>query len=237
MWHTQRFERKFPLPEGRAEHALDLLRVLAVPDPQHPYGVIHSVYFDTPGLDAYFDALNGDYRKQKIRMRWYGEPRDSEPVEVFIEVKSKKGAFGEKVRVQQGVVGGDLRDEVLGNALRRIGGMSRLFELGVLRTGWIRPVIHIRYQRHRFVDLRTRTPISLDHSIQSGLVDRALAPGSGRLELRNAVIELKGNSTDIPASLRALRRDMPVWTSFSKYARCLTGHLERSGSMGHLTPL
>ena len=61
--------------------------------------------------------------------------------------------------------------------------------------------------------------------------------GSGWLELHNAVIELKGNSTDVPACLWALRRDMPVWTSFSKYARCLGGHLERPGARGHLTAL
>lgn len=237
LWQTQRFERKFPLPEGRVEHALALLGVRAVPDPDHPCGVIHSVYFDTPGLDAYYDALNGDYRKRKIRLRWYGEPSDSEPVELFVEVKSKKGAIGEKIRVGQGVVGGDLREEVIGDTFRQIGGMSRLFELGVLRSGWIRPVIHVRYQRYRFLDLLARTPVSLDHSIRSRLVDRVLAPGSGWLQLRNAVIEVKGNTNDIPASLRPLRRDMPVWTSFSKYARCLAGHLERTGSAGHLTAL
>ena len=32
MWQTERFERKFPLPEGVEDQALALLRAYGVPD-------------------------------------------------------------------------------------------------------------------------------------------------------------------------------------------------------------
>jgi hypothetical protein len=77
----------------------------------------------------------------------------------------------------------------------------------------------------------------LDLSIRSRLLDNSLGVSPGWLVLRNAVIEVKGNMTSLPPSLHALRRQMPAWTSFSKYTRCLDSHLERPGSVGGRTAL
>jgi hypothetical protein len=237
LWQTQRFERKFPVPEGRAGQALALLKSCVLSDPDYPYGVINSVYYDTLRLDAFSDALNGDYRKQKIRLRWYGEPAAGEQAEVFLEAKSKEGPIGKKVRVPRVVHGSELQDDAIAETLRHLGIASLLLDLGVHTPGWLRPIIQIRYQRYRFVDPLDGTPISLDLSIRSRLLERTLATAPGWLELRNAVIEMKGNKMDLPPMLRELRGLMPVWTSFSKYARCLEGHLEQPGSMGWLTAI
>lgn len=237
MWQTQRFERKFPLPEGRASHALALLRSAALPDPDHPYGVVNTVYLDTPGLESYFDALNGNFRKQKVRVRWYGEPSPGEEVTLFLEVKSKKGFASRKTRIERPTASRELEEETIGRMVAGLGTGTLLAKLGVRSSGWLRPVVQIRYQRHRFVDPISQAPVSLDHSIRSRLLDPTLAVSPGWLELRNAVIEVKGTATRLPPSLQALRRHMPVWTSYSKYAQCLAGHLERPGSVAWLKGL
>ncbi len=214
-----------------------MLRSAALPDPEHPYGVVNSVYLDTPGLESYFDALNGNFHKQKVRIRWYGEPSPDEEVTLFLEVKSKEGFVGRKTRIERPAAGRELEEEAIGRTVAGLGAGALLAKLGVRSSGWLRPVVQIRYRRHRFVDPLSQTPLSLDLSIRSRLLDPALALSPGWLELRNAVIEVKGTATRLPPSLLALRRDVPVWTSYSKYAQCLAGHLERPGSVAWLTGL
>jgi hypothetical protein len=237
LWQTERFERKFPLPEGVEDQALALLRAYGVPDPEHPQGVINSAYFDTPELESYLDALNGDYRKRKIRARWYGEPPYDDGVDLYVECKSKRRFMSSKARVPHPVAGTALRDEAIGQSRSNLQIQPLLQSLGDSTTTWLRPIIHIRYDRHRFIDPSVGTPISLDLSIRSRLLDNSLGVSPGWLVLRNAVIEVKGNMTSLPPSLHALRRQMPAWTSFSKYTRCLDSHLERPGSVGGRTAL
>ena len=232
MWQTERFERKFPLPEGTASQALALLCAYAAPDPHHPRNIVNSVYFDTIELESYLDAVNGDYRKGKIRARWYGESPYDDTVDLFIERKSKTGFKSSKVRTPRSVSGRTLWDDVIGQTMRHLQIESAVRSLGESSASWFRPIIHIRYVRHRFSDPSTGTPISLDLSIHSRLLDGSICLSPGWLVLRNAVIEIKGNMAMFPPSLHAVRRYMKVWTSFSKYTRCLDSHLERPGSIG-----
>jgi len=218
-----RFERKFPLPPGTETSILAWLLAGACPDRDYPEGVINSVYFDTPTLEYLFDALNGDFRKRKIRLRWYDRAPGNGDRLAFLEVKSKRGALSEKLR--RPVVFNPSDDDPL-KAIERLQVPKILSELNVIESSWLRPVLRIRYCRRRFMDPHDGTPISLDTGIESLLLDRSLAASPGWLPLRNAVVEIKGQETAIPRCLHQARRHMQVWTSFSKYAQCLTAHLE-----------
>ena len=65
-------------------------------------------------------------------------------------------------------------------------------------------------------------------------VDQRLAPSPGWVQLRNAVVEIKGQEPGLPHCLRGARRYVPIWASYSKYARCLTAHLDKPGESGWL---
>jgi SPX domain protein involved in polyphosphate accumulation len=56
---------------------------------------VNNIYFDTPGLDCYFDNLFGVGKRWKARIRWYGDLRQSikQPV---LELKIKHGYLNTK---------------------------------------------------------------------------------------------------------------------------------------------
>ena len=56
---------------------------------------VNNIYFDTPGLDCYFDNLFGNGDRWKARIRWYGEIF-GQAVSPILEFKIKKGLVGTK---------------------------------------------------------------------------------------------------------------------------------------------
>jgi len=56
---------------------------------------VNNIYFDTPGLDCFFDNLFGVGKRWKARIRWYGDVKQDikQPV---LELKIKKGHLGTK---------------------------------------------------------------------------------------------------------------------------------------------
>ena len=57
---------------------------------------VNNIYFDSHGLNNYFDNINGDLHRRKTRIRWYGE-LFSEIVEPVLELKIKNGLLGKKL--------------------------------------------------------------------------------------------------------------------------------------------
>ncbi len=91
-----RYERKFVC---NASHR-GQLNILIRQNPAafrkaYPGRQINNVYFDTPGLDCYFDNLFGIGKRWKARIRWYGE-LFQEIAQPVLELKIKRGLLGKK---------------------------------------------------------------------------------------------------------------------------------------------
>jgi len=56
---------------------------------------VNNIYFDTPGLDCYFDNLFGNGNRWKVRIRWYEELFGTINTPI-LEFKLKKGLVGTK---------------------------------------------------------------------------------------------------------------------------------------------
>ena len=67
---AQRFERKFFILPRNIGFAYALLRQICRPDGEYPEGQVNSLYFDTPDLDQYVRSAAGDFKKDKVRLRW-----------------------------------------------------------------------------------------------------------------------------------------------------------------------
>ena len=79
--NTYRYERKFvaeKVPRMVAETMVKQNSAFFVST--FPSRQVNNIYFDTPGMDCYFDNLFGVGRRWKVRIRWYGE--------LFGEIKS-----------------------------------------------------------------------------------------------------------------------------------------------------
>ena len=93
---TYRYERKFVAKQFSRIHTEALIKQnSAFFVPAFYPRKVNNIYFDTPGLDCYFDNLFGNGNRWKVRIRWYNETfgRAESPV---LEFKIKKGLVGTK---------------------------------------------------------------------------------------------------------------------------------------------
>jgi hypothetical protein len=100
----------------------------------------------------------------------------------------------------------------------------------------LQPMILISYNRLRFEDVLTGSRVSLDWNIRSILVSPQLNRQEGSLLMRGGVIEIKGQSTDIPPALQSIRHLGTDWSRYSKYAACMESQLDTPGSVGRFWP-
>lgn len=235
---TQRFERKFFVVPRNISFAYTLLRQVCRPDSQYPEGQVNSLYFDTPDLDQYTRSSSGEFRKDKVRIRWYGNLADYDgEVPAFLELKVRQG-FASSKRRQKLL----MPTEVL--ELSRLGaGIINGTLLSATLAGFghfpekpLQPVIVISYWRHRFTEMSTGVRVSLDYNIRSTLVAPGLGYRERELPLRGGVVEVKGPSVELPITLRHMRLLDTDWSRFSKYSYCVESHLTDPGTRGWLWP-
>ena len=235
---VSRIERKFFIPPHKITMANTFLHQVCRPDKQFPYGQINTLYFDTPELDQYMRSMSGDYRKDKVRIRWYDQIEDYEDeVPVYLEVKSRRGFASSKKRQKLQIPAENLAVENLGKGIiSQATLIHELAEMGYFPEKPLRPVIEIVYQRLRFSEMFTGVRVSLDSSIRSTMVARDVGTGERNLPLRGGVIEVKNSSFELPLTLRNMRLLDTDWSRFSKYGNCIDTHLLRPGSQGRQWP-
>ena len=194
------------------------LRLACRPDPAFPESTVLTVYYDTPGLDCLEEKRNSDYLKTKLRLRWYrvgGRVGDA----AFLEVKARFGARREKRRVAVPFQPAwSARGSLDVSSLRRVPRLLR--PAGIVMRDDYRPVLLVRYLRHRFVEPRTGLRASLDGEIQAPAVSRTEGLVPNPIPLPVTVFECKGARDHLPESLRVLTTLGFRRASFSKYAAC-----------------
>ena len=234
----QRFERKFFVPPGKKELACTLLRQVCRPDIEYPWSQINTLYFDTPDLDQYQRSASGEFRKDKVRIRWYGGTEDSQGmVPVFLELKSRRGFASSKQR-HRVLVSSELLEisRLSAGIVNKRILMDTIAGFGHCLDKPLRQVILVTYSRYRFNEVFTGMRVSFDYDIRSSTVAADIGYGEQGLLLQGAVIELKGLTLDIPPTLSQIKLVVPDWGRFSKYARCIDSHLSGPGSAGRLWP-
>ena len=173
-----------------------------------------------------------------MRIRWYGETGDlRETVPVFLELKSRRGFTSSKERQKVLVTSDRLKLACLGAGIvDRSTLVESMARFGHYLETSLRPVILISYRRYRLNEMQTGVRISLDYDIRSSMVARELGHGEQELRLRGGVIEVKGPSLELPATLRCMRLLDVDWSRFSKYCYCVESHLSDPGAVGRLWP-
>lgn len=91
--HFQRFEMKYQIPLPLIDGLIpEFLKYMdfdqhAEGEPDHAYRV-HSLYYDSAGLDCYYQKLAGVKVRKKLRIRFYDADLKPETI-VFLEIKRK----------------------------------------------------------------------------------------------------------------------------------------------------
>ena len=217
-------ELKFVLPLPRAGIALQFLNALCERDARYPAAIVSTIYYDTPDLRLLFEKLDSDYLKTKVRLRWYRPLGGSLPLEgpegaaaAFLEVKSRFGSLRNKARVTVPLAPAWLeRAELDDPALVRV--VAEATRLGVELPGPLLPALLVRYRRYRFVEPVSGTRVSLDYDVEAPRSRRGLFRSGSPAFLNDAVIEVKGESADLPRALRPLAHLGMRRAAYSKYA-------------------
>ena len=235
---TQRFERKFFVLPRNIGFAYNLLRQVCRPDSQYPEGQVNSLYFDTPDLDQYERSASGDFTKDKVRIRWYGQAGNHQGmVPLFLELKSREGFASSKQRqrllasaehLELGRLGAGIVSKT--TLIDTLAGFGHHPELP------LQPIIVISYWRYRFNEMVTGMRVSFDYNIRSSVVTPELGYGERELRLQGAVIEVKGPTMELPITIRRIRLLDTDWSRFSKYGYCIESHLSQPGTEGRLWP-
>lgn len=101
-----RYEIKFPVNHAQKERFLDAARYALTEDPHGENACyrVTSVYFDSRGLDFFWEKVDGIAIRRKVRLRCYGEFHEGNGWEdrpYFLEIKHriKDSVYKERVRV------------------------------------------------------------------------------------------------------------------------------------------
>lgn len=235
---TERIERKFFVPPRNVGFAEVLLRQVCRPDRDHPRGQVNTLYFDTPDLEQLARSGSGDFAKDKVRIRWYDRPDDwGEVVPVYLEVKSRRGFASSKRRRMLSTAAANLAPAGLAAGI--VDGttlLDTLASFGHYPDQPLRPVVVVSYWRNRFTEMFTGVRVSLDSRVRSTMVAPGIGGDERDLPLRGAVIEIKGPTMEMPATLRRMDLLNADWSRFSKYGSCVDAHLSHPGIAGRLWP-
>ena len=154
---SQRFERKFFVLPRNIGFAYTLLRQVCRPDSQYPGGQVNSLYFDTPDLDQYVRSASGDFRKDKVRIRWYDKAENyDETTPTFLELKSRQGFASSKQRKSLLLPSQHLELTSLGAGIvDKTMLVDTLAGFGHYPEFPLRPIIVISYCRYMFNEMLT----------------------------------------------------------------------------------
>ena len=232
-------ERKFFLTPAKIGVAYGILRHACCAAPEYACEQINSIYFDTADLYMHSSSLEGDFRKDKVRIRWYGDNLNTiEHLPAFLELKSREGFASYKQRLALNIPAERLELSRPGNDLISKPLLyTTLADFGYFPPGPLQPIIKISYRRYRFTDVFSGQGIALDCNIRSTCITGGVGNGELDLALPGAVIEVKGSILGLPPTLKNLKLLDVDWSRFSKYSSCIEAHKEMPGAAGRLSPM
>jgi hypothetical protein len=169
----QRFELKYLIAEQTALQVRDFVRSYLQMDeysvgrPNYSYPV-HSLYLDSRQLKLYWDTINGDKNRFKLRLRYYSTNSETP---VFFEVKRR---MNNCIMKQRGAVRQDCVGLLLGGYFpepehlvskgpNQLVALQRFSDLmGQIHA---KPRVHITYLREAYVSENDQVRVTMDRQV------------------------------------------------------------------------
>jgi SPX domain protein involved in polyphosphate accumulation len=198
-----RFELKYLLSEETALAIRDFVRSYldldeySVGRPNFSYPV-HSLYLDSPDLKTYWDTINGNKNRYKLRLRYYST---NPGAPIFFEIKRRMNSCIMKQRggVKQEFVPTLLRgqfpemEHLLTQAPKPFVAIQRFTEL--MTRIHAAPKVHIAYLREAYVSENDEVRVTMDREIcgepHSSLAPTTKLENPRRSFANTVVLELK----------------------------------------------
>jgi len=169
----QRFELKYFVTEDAALMVRDFVRSYldfdeySVGKPNYSYPV-HSLYLDSDDLQLYWETINGNKNRYKLRLRYYSTQPDAP---VFFEIKRRVNNCIMKQRggVRQDAVATLLRghlpqmEHLVSKAPNHLTALQNFCQLS--NTILAKPKVHIFYMREAYVSDDDQVRVTIDRKV------------------------------------------------------------------------
>jgi len=190
----------------------------------YPDRHINNIYFDWFNLQDASDNLIGLGRREKLRLRWYGDQDADSPKQ--LERKIRRDRLGTKriLQLESFSVDGMPRNTLAEQIVSR-GSESRALELDLrLRN----PVVRNRYLREYYQDYSGQLRLTIDQQQAFFSVDRDYdVLSANRVDYPLIVIELKYSDQELPR-VRSIMNEFPLRpVRHSKYLAGLARMIEQ----------
>ena len=163
-----RYERKFFI-ENRSPASVEMIvrnNPLIFSEIYHPR-YINNIYCDTPDLTNYYDNVNGNFNRHKVRIRWYND-LIGQKINSNLEIKIKKGDLGKKLYYP--INNFSINKGQQTNYIQKI---ILETEIGYqLRINSITPTIINRYKRKYFRSFNKMFRITIDSDLSFYGIDK-----------------------------------------------------------------
>lgn len=182
---------------------------------------INNVYFDTEELTALTEAIEGDSRRVKVRLRWYGELDQAS--KSALEFKCKVGSLGWKIAydVDEPIQLSSQSWREMMNAIRT----SVPAEGRTMLSHVSRPTMINRYWRTYFASFDRSIRVTIDQHLTSWMqyMGRKLNLRQPRRFTSHAVIEFKAAHRDAMSLAAVLGELDGRVNKYSKYVAGMVG--------------
>jgi hypothetical protein len=191
----QRFELKYIINEETALRVRDFVRCYlefdeySVGKANYSYPV-HSLYLDSDDLQLYWETINGNKNRYKLRLRYYDLSPKSP---VFFEIKRRvnncimKQRGGVRQEYVEHLLGGHLPEEhhLLSKTPKAMVALQRFCELS--HRIHAKPKVHIAYMREAYVSGDDQVRVTIDRNVYG---EENLSP-SLKIDLKDPVLSFQ----------------------------------------------
>lgn len=209
---------------NNADFAINFLKANFLPDTEFPMNYVYTLHFDTDNFDSYYEKVDGNLIKSKLRVRWYSNNENLIiPEVVFIENKIKKNKEGLKYR-KRNILPEKIRQNIM-NPHQWFDLIEKTkLDINFKSDKLMTPIMLSSYKRFRFIDKHSNSRVSLDQNIKTHILNfPVLKPKNTLLILDESIMEIKSPDDNLPIVLKGLAGLGAVTSaSFSKYERLLS---------------
>jgi len=159
MSSNYRYEIKFVLDNARLSDAIQWLYNKTTANERYSRRRVNSIYFDDVSFSSVRDNLAGISKRNKLRLRWYGNQENSLP---FFEVKTKNGRLGSKTSFPIKSIDNSLLDISLDKIASEC--TKNLLEHGIVFDEYLTPTLQVNYERE-YYETHNGVRITIDNDI------------------------------------------------------------------------
>jgi len=157
---NNRYEIKFVLDNSRLADVMQWLYNNTTANKSYDNRMVHSIYFDDTDFSSVRDNLAGIAQRNKLRLRWYGNQKDSMPI---FEVKTKNGRLGNKIAYPITSINNNIMELKIEKIVSKC--INDLALQDVILDGHLVPTLLVNYERE-YYETHDNIRITIDHDIR-----------------------------------------------------------------------